>query len=64
MGHPPSARRSPHAPPPAAAAPTTGASVLGCPWRIDFSRALAMLIASKRQRDFDEFFLLDHVMSF
>jgi hypothetical protein len=31
--------------------------VLGCPWRIDFSRALAMLMASSGKGDFDEFFV-------
>src|SRR5207245_6938089 len=35
-------------------------SVLGCPWRIDFSRALALLIASSGRADFDEFSAVIH----
>jgi hypothetical protein len=46
MGHPPSARRSLHALPPMAAVLTTDAGVEGCPCRIDFSRADALLMAS------------------
>ena len=39
-------------------------NVDGCPCRIDFSRAEALLIASSGRRDFDEFFLVGgHIAS-
>ena len=35
-------------------------SVLGCPWRIDFSRADGLVDGLQRQGDFDEFLLVGH----
>jgi len=34
--------------------------VLGCPWRIDFSRAQALVDGVERQGHFDEFFAVLH----
>ena len=38
-------------------------SVLGCPWRMDFSRADALLIASKGSATSMSFFLGGHALS-
>ena len=50
-------------PPPAADAPTKGAACSGCPCRMDFSRADAMLIAGSGRATSMSFFSVLHWVS-